>query len=110
MHRYSGGSVDIVHIDFYRLESQTEIEEAGIEHFLWEDPALVLTEWISRFPDFEKSVLMDLSAKKAFRVSLAFVPDQDGLRSLIIEAWDQAARTWVPAGPIFSKTFGRTSS
>lgn len=57
-HEYKTSRGDLVHIDFYRLKSLSEIEEAGLPSYFWERQAIVLTEWLSLWPDFEKSVLL----------------------------------------------------
>lgn len=61
----------VVHMDFYRLKSELEIEEAGIPTYFWERDAIVITEWLSGFPVFEANVLRG----KCWRVNLAFSAD-----------------------------------
>jgi tRNA threonylcarbamoyladenosine biosynthesis protein TsaE len=46
----------VVHIDFYRLRSEGEIEEAGIPAYFWGKGAIVITEWLSSWPEFEEAV------------------------------------------------------
>ncbi len=60
-HEYQSLKGTVVHIDFYRLKSDVEIEEAGITAYYWEREALVVSEWISMFPEFEEAVLSDSS-------------------------------------------------
>jgi hypothetical protein len=59
----------IIHIDLYRLKSEEELEHAGISAYFWERDALVLCEWMSMFPDFEKS-LKPRGARQLWRVQL----------------------------------------
>jgi tRNA threonylcarbamoyl adenosine modification protein YjeE len=72
----------VVHVDFYRLRSETEIEEAGINAYFWERRAIVIAEWVSMFPGFEEAVLKDRS-RGAWVVNLAFA--REGTRTIMIE-------------------------
>jgi tRNA threonylcarbamoyladenosine biosynthesis protein TsaE len=56
-HEYQSPLGDVIHIDFYRLKNELEIEAAGIGSYFWERPdSLIICEWISMFPDFETAV------------------------------------------------------
>ena len=56
-HEYLSVKGPVVHVDFYRLKSDIEIEEAGIGAYFWERDAVIISEWISLFPEFEKAVM-----------------------------------------------------
>jgi tRNA threonylcarbamoyl adenosine modification protein YjeE len=56
-HEYQSPLSDVIHIDFYRLKSELEIESAGVSSYFWERPeSLIICEWISMFPDFQAAV------------------------------------------------------
>jgi tRNA threonylcarbamoyladenosine biosynthesis protein TsaE len=83
-HEYSRGDLSVVHIDFYRLRSQGEIDDAGIPAYFWERDAVVLSEWTSLFPDFLGRV-EEAEGRSIWRVSLDFVEADDSARSVRIE-------------------------
>ena len=56
-HEYDTSRGHLVHIDFYRINSEAEIEEAGLPTYFWERDDLVITEWLANWPAFEKKVL-----------------------------------------------------
>ncbi len=47
--QYSGGRLDLFHLDLYRLESPAQILSAGLEEFLQPDGVTVI-EWAERMP------------------------------------------------------------
>jgi tRNA threonylcarbamoyl adenosine modification protein YjeE len=55
-HEYTSPRGQSVHIDLYRLRSEDEIEQAGIESYFWERDVIVIAEWVSQFPDFERKL------------------------------------------------------
>jgi len=56
-HEYHGAKIgDVVHIDLYRLRSEAEITDAGIDAYFWERNCTVLTEWLSSWPTLESAV------------------------------------------------------
>ena len=78
-HEYHTPICDVVHVDFYRLRSEAEIEEAGIEAYFWERNAIVIAEWTSMWPIFEASLLRPRLSLEAgarnWRVELSFAAD-----------------------------------
>src|SRR5882672_2202647 len=44
-HEYRARGREVVHIDFYRLKHESEIDEAGIPAYFWERDAIVICEW-----------------------------------------------------------------
>lgn len=85
-HEYQGARCEVIHIDFYRLRSEAEIAEAGVEAYFWErDRAIVIAEWTSLFPEFEKAVLQS-APQGLWRVRLDFVDDEPSKRRLEISA------------------------
>ena len=48
LHQYQG-RLPIAHADFYRLESDAELEELGVDELL-EDGAVLFVEWGRKFP------------------------------------------------------------
>jgi tRNA threonylcarbamoyl adenosine modification protein YjeE len=56
-HEYQSPLGEVIHVDFYRLKNELEIEAAGIGSYFWERPeSLIICEWISMFPEFESAV------------------------------------------------------
>lgn len=49
VHEYVGRR-KVYHLDLYRLETEREVEQLGIEEMASEPGALVLVEWGERFP------------------------------------------------------------
>jgi tRNA threonylcarbamoyl adenosine modification protein YjeE len=70
-HEYDTDSAisKVVHIDFYRIRDESEIEEAGLDAHFWEAKRVVISEWLSSWPEFEKTVL---ERGRSWRVSLDF--------------------------------------
>lgn len=82
-HEYVGPRGDVIHIDFYRIRSEQEIQEAGIEAYFWERDAVVIAEWTSLWPGFEAAVLKS-EPGRVWKVELKFSPDAPSLRRLAI--------------------------
>lgn len=74
---------EVIHIDFYRIRSEAEIEEAGIEAYFWERKAIVLAEWTSLWPGFEAAVLVS-GEWPVWQAHLEFVPGNPAVRNLNI--------------------------
>ncbi|OFZ53669.1 MAG: tRNA (adenosine(37)-N6)-threonylcarbamoyltransferase complex ATPase subunit type 1 TsaE [Bdellovibrionales bacterium RIFOXYC1_FULL_54_43] len=55
-HEYDAPVGGVVHIDFYRIRSEAEIDDAGIPSYYWERELLVISEWLSLWPEFEAQV------------------------------------------------------
>ena len=71
-HEYSSPSGDIVHMDFYRIRAEAEIEEAGILSYFWERPLIIITEWLSLWPELESKVI---ESGRSFRIDLEATSD-----------------------------------
>ena len=82
-HEYQSTESDVIHIDFYRLRSDLEIDEAGIPAYFWERNAVVICEWLSLWPSFEKAVLGQ--SKRIWRVQLSINTDRPSSRALRID-------------------------
>lgn len=74
-HEYSAPRGQVVHIDLYRLKHESEIEDAGISAYYWERDAIVISEWTSMFPDFEKAILED-TRRPIWIVNLDFAGEE----------------------------------
>jgi tRNA threonylcarbamoyladenosine biosynthesis protein TsaE len=53
----SRGIQGVVHVDLYRIRSEDEIDERGIPDYFWDAGKVVLSEWTSMWPEFERQVL-----------------------------------------------------
>ncbi len=81
-HEYFSKKGDVIHIDFYRLKSEHEIDEAGVSAYFWERDAIVLSEWATQFPEFYEKV-RTASTGRVWNVDLKF-SDSDDHRSVKI--------------------------
>ena len=68
-HEYDSPRGGVVHIDYYRIRSETEIDEAGIPSYYWERNLIVISEWLSSWPEFENQVL---SSGRIWKIKLSF--------------------------------------
>ncbi len=77
-HEYVSPRGDVVHIDFYRIKNEAEIEDAGLTSYFWEREALVLAEWTSLWPAFRDALLKDAENQVArtWQVLLAMNGDR----------------------------------
>jgi tRNA threonylcarbamoyl adenosine modification protein YjeE len=75
-HEYQSPRGEVIHVDFYRLKREAELEEAGITAYFWEREAIVLSEWISLFPSFRDAVLKT-RVGRVFRVTLSRIPNRE---------------------------------
>jgi tRNA threonylcarbamoyl adenosine modification protein YjeE len=82
-HEYDSPLGGVVHIDFYRLKSELEIDEAGIPAYYWERQLVVISEWLSAWPKFESKVL---KSGRIWKVQLDFAEgtDQRSIRIQLI--------------------------
>ena len=49
LQEHNEGRLPLAHIDLYRLESQSEIVGAGLEHFLTAPDGVAVVEWYERW-------------------------------------------------------------
>jgi len=87
-HEYTCRLGEVVHLDLYRLKSEIEIEQAGVPSYFWERDALVFVEWLSLWPDFEKSVTRSEEGSKAAIWSVQLSYASEGRRSVEITRLD----------------------
>jgi len=50
IHEYRGGRLPLYHMDFYRLNSEDELDEIGFDEYL-SRPGVCAVEWANRFPE-----------------------------------------------------------
>lgn len=68
-HEYRSFAGDVIHLDLYRLEAESEIEDAGVPAYFWEREAIVLAEWMDRFPGF--AALAEKAAQSVYTVKIS---------------------------------------
>jgi tRNA threonylcarbamoyladenosine biosynthesis protein TsaE len=61
LERYSVGSLAIVHLDLYRLASDTELENLGLRDWLEQPETWVLVEWPERAPQLQARSDLELT-------------------------------------------------
>ena len=83
-HEYAGDRGEVIHVDFYRIRKEAELEEAGIMSYFWERQAVVICEWISLFPRFRESVIKSCEGR-VYRVGLSHVLGRPEVRDVRIE-------------------------
>lgn len=81
VHEYQAPIGEVAHIDFYRIRSETEIDDAGIPSYYWERDLLVISEWLSAWPDFECKVL---KSGRAWKIKIDFDPHNSSRRTVNI--------------------------
>ncbi len=57
MIEYAGGRLPLYHIDLYRLESNAEIQGAGLDEYLFTPQGITVVEWIARWDDAAKEIV-----------------------------------------------------
>jgi tRNA threonylcarbamoyladenosine biosynthesis protein TsaE len=77
----SSGLRGVVHVDLYRIRSEEEIDERGIPDYYWDSGKIVLSEWTSMWPGFERQVLQN---GQNWRVELSFSEQNAELRDIKI--------------------------
>lgn len=66
---YTGGRLDLFHLDLYRLETPDEILSAGIEDFLRPDGVAVI-EWAERLEGLSQKLLTSSPAIKKVKIEI----------------------------------------
>jgi tRNA threonylcarbamoyl adenosine modification protein YjeE len=72
VHEYFSHLGNIAHIDFYRLNKEVEIDEAGISEYFWINSGVVLSEWTSLWPNFKNKLLLSGSPHRLWEITLCF--------------------------------------
>jgi tRNA threonylcarbamoyladenosine biosynthesis protein TsaE len=49
VHEYSGGRLTVWHVDLYRVESERDVAELGLDELLGDPRGVVVIEWADRF-------------------------------------------------------------
>lgn len=78
-----GAHLQVLHMDLYRMTTESELEERGIVEALWNPDQIVVVEWMEKFPALEAS----LNGDSQFRVitcELAFTSDP-ATRSVVLK-------------------------
>ena len=83
-HEYVSQRGEVIHLDFYRIRHEAEIEEAGIEAYFWERNAIVVAEWTSLWPAFEASVI-NSGEGMVWKVELAFADSGPSRRTVRVQ-------------------------
>ena len=52
LNEYSGGRLVLFHIDLYRLETEEQISNAGLEEYFYRPRGVAVIEWAERWPAF----------------------------------------------------------
>jgi tRNA threonylcarbamoyl adenosine modification protein YjeE len=86
-HEYDSSRGAVIHIDFYRLRNEEEIDDAGVSAYFWERPVIILAEWLSMHPDFEKAVLRPTEGHRNWLVKLEFCDSNPETRNLRVYKW-----------------------
>jgi tRNA threonylcarbamoyladenosine biosynthesis protein TsaE len=50
VHEYRSGRLPLFHMDFYRLETEKELDEIGFDDYLGQ-PGICAIEWANKFPN-----------------------------------------------------------
>lgn len=79
---YNSSLGDLIHIDFYRMEHEAELENRGIYAYYWDRPAIVISEWLSNWPDLRSRIG---KTGRCIEITLSFVERDSGLRRVRLE-------------------------
>ncbi len=81
-HEYSNLKKEkILHVDFYRLKSEAEIEATGLTEAFWDRNLIILSEWTAQFDGFYQA----LKNSKDLRVmDIQIQIENESLRRLAI--------------------------
>jgi tRNA threonylcarbamoyladenosine biosynthesis protein TsaE len=60
IHEYRGPSVNLYHIDLYRIDTQRELETLGLDDLMM-DNSVLLIEWGEKFARFERERDVEIS-------------------------------------------------
>jgi tRNA threonylcarbamoyl adenosine modification protein YjeE len=80
------GNLGVVHVDLYRIRSEEEIDERGIPDYYWDLQKIVLSEWTSMWPEFERQVL---KSGQNWKVELTISEESADLRDIKITRPDR---------------------
>jgi tRNA threonylcarbamoyladenosine biosynthesis protein TsaE len=81
VHEYQSGKKNIVHLDLYRIKTELELEEIGVPSYFWEKDAIVISEWLSMWPDLYQRVK---ETHRCWNISLDFDASNTEKRSIRI--------------------------
>lgn len=91
-HEYRAPIGRVVHLDLYRLKDESELEEAGVPGYLWDEQAIAIVEWLSTAPDLERAVTETAQPGAAnWLIDLAFAEGVDERRSVTVRRLSKAA-------------------
>lgn len=84
-HEYDSPKGQVIHLDFYRIRDESEIDDAGIPTYYWErEPSpIVISEWLSNWPEFAAHVHR---SGRCWEVTLEYSEQQTESRS--VEIWE----------------------
>lgn len=96
LHEYRGGPLPVYHMDAYRLQNETEAEDAGLVDYLLQTDGVTLVEWPER--------LRGLLPLNRLDVALQFRPapdaQNDEARTLILSAWGLRWESFLEGGTL----------
>jgi tRNA threonylcarbamoyladenosine biosynthesis protein TsaE len=73
VHRYSGGTRLVYHIDLYRIEDERELLELGLEE-LEEEGSVLLVEWAEKLGRYRREdateVVIEITGENARRITI----------------------------------------
>ncbi len=84
-HEYDADIGKIIHCDFYRLRSEVEIVEAGLEESFFVNRCVIIAEWVSKFPNFENEILENTRLGQFIKITLSIPKDNPDVRDVQIE-------------------------
>lgn len=73
--------VRVLHADFYRLETESELEVTGLLEALWDPDLIVLSEWLERFEDVTEK-LRESADLRTIHLIFEFDPEDQSRRRI----------------------------
>jgi tRNA threonylcarbamoyladenosine biosynthesis protein TsaE len=63
IHEYRGPSVNLYHVDLYRIDTPRELETLGLDDLMMENSVLLI-EWGEKFPRFQREKDVEIAIER----------------------------------------------
>ena len=92
LHEYQSGNLPVFHMDAYRLQNESDAEDAGLMNYLEQNEGITLLEWPERLEKILPKNRLDI----VFEIS----PDTDEARTILLFAFGPRFETALKAGDL----------
>ena len=77
-HQYTGKTMDIIHVDAYRIDNEADPKLITLDEAIVAGKALILVEWANKLPSFNACWTWSLEIKRGV---------DDDKREIIVKTW-----------------------